>query len=57
MTIPRFNRLTGLHWRPLCNRRTANLGAQQSQTWISEALVRRAPCAIGKVGTCELLSQ
>jgi hypothetical protein len=33
------------------------LDVQQSQTWISEALVRRAPCAIGKVGTTELLSQ
>jgi hypothetical protein len=33
------------------------LDVQQSRTWISEALVRRAPCAIGKVGTSELLSQ
>jgi len=57
MPFSHLNRLTGLHWRRLCNRRTANLDVQQSQTWISEALVRRAPCAIGKVGTSELLSQ
>jgi len=57
MPLSHLNRLTGLDWRRLCNRRTANLDVQQSQTWISEALVRRAPCAIGKVGTSELLSQ
>ena len=57
MPFSHLNRLTGLHWRRLCNRRTTNLDVQQSRTWISEALVRRAPCAIGKVGTSELLSQ
>jgi len=57
MNLPHLNRLTGLRWRRLCNQRTTNLDVQQSQTWISEALARREPSAIGKVGTCELLSQ
>ena len=55
MTFPHLNRLTGLRWRRLCNRRTGNLDAPRSQAWITEALVRRAPCAIGKIGTTELM--
>jgi len=57
MNLPHINRLTGLRWGMHCGLRGANLNEAQSQTWIAEALARRAPCAIGKVGTCELLSQ
>lgn len=57
MNLPHLNRLTGLRWRRLCNQRAKNLDVPQSQAWITEALVRRDPCAMGKVGTCELLAQ
>ena len=55
MNLPHLNRLTGLHWRRLCNRRAGNLDNPRSQAWITEALVRRDPCAIGKIGTTELM--
>ena len=57
MNLPHLNRLTGLRWRRLCNWRANNLDGPRSQSWITEALVRCAPCAMGKVGTCELLAQ
>jgi len=39
----------------MCNGRTRNLDVPRSQAWITEALVRRDPCAIGKIGTTELM--
>jgi len=57
VNFPHLNRLTGLRWSRLCNRRSANLDTPHSQAWIAAALARRSPCAIGKVGTCELLGQ
>ncbi|NBQ55907.1 MAG: hypothetical protein EBU36_04560 [Verrucomicrobia bacterium] len=56
MTLPHFNRLTGLLWQRHCNRRGFNLNEAQSHEWIAGALARHEPSAIGKVGTCELLA-
>ena len=57
VNLPHLNRLTGLRWPRLCNRRSANLPVPESQAWITGALTQQTPCAIGKVGTCELLGQ
>ena len=57
MNLPHVNRLTGLKWSRLCRRRSGNLTLGESQAWIAAALERGNPCAIGKVGTCELLAE
>ncbi len=55
MPFLHLNRLTELFWGRHCGHRGSNLNEAQSQEWIAEALVRRAPCAIGKIGTTELM--
>jgi hypothetical protein len=57
VNFPHFNHLTGLRWKRLCGRRGTNLNEAQSQAWIAAAMERRAPCAIGKIGTSELLAE
>jgi hypothetical protein len=57
VNFPHFNHLTGLRWKRLWGRRGTNLNEAQSQAWIAAAMERRAPCAIGKIGTSELLAE
>jgi len=56
MRLPHFNRLTGIRWWrqfPLTDE--SDDFRVRSETKISELLLSSAPCALGKIGTTELM--
>ena len=56
MNLPHWNRLTGLRWwRHLRNKDDSVEAQQQSNTKIADLLRGPQPCAIGKIGTTELM--
>ena len=56
MRFPHFNRLTGLRWwRHLKPRDESDEARQHTDTKIAEMLRSSRPCAIGKIGTTELM--
>lgn len=57
MRIPRLNRLTGLHWAKNSTRRDDSATSFLKQdAAIQSVLLQPQPCAIGKIGTSELLA-
>ena len=57
MRIPRFNRLTGLHWAQHSPQRDDSAASFLKQdAAIRSVLLQPEPCAIGKIGTSELLA-
>ena len=56
MNLPHWNRLTGLRWwRHLRNRDDSLEARQRDDTKIADLLQAPQPCAIGKIGTTELM--
>jgi len=56
MNLPHWNRLTGLRWwRHLKPRDKSDEARQRDDTKIADLLQAPQPCAIGKIGTTELL--
>lgn len=56
MNLPHWNRLTGLRWwRHLRNRDDSVETRQRDDTKIADLLQAPQPCAIGKIGTTELM--
>jgi len=56
MNLPHWNRLTGLRWwRHLRNRDASAEARQGADTKIADLLQAPQPCAIGKIGTTELM--
>ena len=57
MRFPRLNRLTGLHWAKNSPKRDDSQASFMKQdAAIQSALLQSKPCAIGKIGTSELLA-
>ena len=56
MNLPHWNRLTGLRWwRHLKPRDMSDEARQGADTKIADLLASPQPCAIGKIGTTELM--
>jgi hypothetical protein len=56
MRLPRLNRLTSLHWAKNSPRRDdSDASFLKQDAVIQSVLLHPKPCAIGKIGTSELL--
>lgn len=56
MRIPRLNRLTGLRWwRSVPMRDDSDASRLRQEAVIGEMILKNGPCAMGKIGTTELL--